>query len=203
MISILPLTMRHCEALARLHMEGLHTRFSGQPGRHLLTHYYAAMVEQQGACGYVAEASGDIAGFVCGVWAPEMVRSALLRAAAPQMVFWGACQALCAPGIVATLVLPGQHRCVYTSGSEPASHYELRPIVVASGFRGQGVGRQLVRVLIDDAGRRGNSSLFLVTEQDNTAAHRLYQTLGFLPTATLVRAGQTYVQYERATTGAK
>jgi ribosomal protein S18 acetylase RimI-like enzyme len=56
----------------------------------------------------------------------------------------------------------------------------LRDLYVASGHRGQGVGRALVTRVLDDARAAGVPRISLQTESDNDAARGLYRSLGFI-----------------------
>ena len=56
----------------------------------------------------------------------------------------------------------------------------LRDLYVATGHRGQGVGRALVTRVRDDARAAGVPRIALQTETDNDAARALYQSLGFI-----------------------
>ncbi|MCW3100861.1 MAG: hypothetical protein JWL77_6479 [Chthonomonadaceae bacterium] len=60
---------------------------------------------------------------------------------------------------------------------------ELVNLSVRRDYRRMGLGQKLTRACREAAARRGFSFLFLQTEIDNTAAHRLYTGLGFVPTA--------------------
>ena len=58
--------------------------------------------------------------------------------------------------------------------------WALRDLYVASGHRGQGVGRALVTRVRDDARAAGVPRITLQTEPDNEAARALYRSLGFI-----------------------
>ena len=58
--------------------------------------------------------------------------------------------------------------------------WALRDLYVASGQRGQGVGRALVTRVRDDARAAGAPRIALQTEPDNDAALALYRSLGFI-----------------------
>lgn len=60
---------------------------------------------------------------------------------------------------------------------------EIIDLCVRPDFRRLGLGEALTRHCEQEAARRGFLGLFLQTELDNTAAHRLYSNLGFFPTA--------------------
>jgi ribosomal protein S18 acetylase RimI-like enzyme len=57
---------------------------------------------------------------------------------------------------------------------------ELRILGVAPEYRGRGIGEQLVRDCISVAAARRAKSLVLSTQPMMTAAHRLYERLGFV-----------------------
>lgn len=56
----------------------------------------------------------------------------------------------------------------------------LADLYVASGHRGQGVGRALVTRVLGDARAAGVPRISLQTESDNDAARALYRSLGFI-----------------------
>ena len=60
---------------------------------------------------------------------------------------------------------------------------ELVNLSVRRDYRRMGLGQKLTRACREAAAQRGFSFLFLQTELDNTAAHRLYTGLDFVPTA--------------------
>lgn len=59
---------------------------------------------------------------------------------------------------------------------------EIKSMRVDDRFRGAGVGRALLRHIVDDARRRGMSSLWLETgtTEDFAPAQRLYESEGFV-----------------------
>lgn len=58
-------------------------------------------------------------------------------------------------------------------------HADLEKIAVAGAAHGRGIGRALTTALITDARERGVEVLTLDARGDNTAALRLYRSLGF------------------------
>lgn len=62
---------------------------------------------------------------------------------------------------------------------EKADQGDIQTIAVIPGSRSQGVGRLLLRTLIDEAQRRGVSALFLEVRADNPVAIELYRSEGF------------------------
>jgi ribosomal protein S18 acetylase RimI-like enzyme len=185
--SIVPLAIEHCAQVARLHLEHLSTGYRGRPGLRLLQAYYAALVQSDGGCGFVAEQMGPagarhgtVAGYACGLWDPAAVRSTLLgsalRAQWPKLAFWTGLQVLIRPRLV--VMLAGRWRA---AEKLPVARqaYELRPIVVDAAMRRNGIGAQLVDALLADASRRGFRQVHVVAEEDNVAANSFYHGIGF------------------------
>ena len=56
---------------------------------------------------------------------------------------------------------------------------EIPNVCVKSSARKQGVGKQMMTVLIEEAQKLGMSVLFLEVRESNVAARRLYESLGF------------------------
>jgi len=56
---------------------------------------------------------------------------------------------------------------------------DVQTIAVRSDHQRQGLGRRLMRELIDEAVRRGSAHLFLEVRHDNEPAITLYRSLGF------------------------
>jgi ribosomal protein S18 acetylase RimI-like enzyme len=57
----------------------------------------------------------------------------------------------------------------------------LHNLEVAEHCRRRGIGRGLLRAFIDAGIQRGASRMFLVTAEANTAARRLYESMGAGP----------------------
>lgn len=78
--------------------------------------------------------------------------------------------------------------CVYV---EPDTEYadlatgedaEIRMLATGSAARGRGVGEALVRACLDRAREQGRPAVVLSTKPVMTAAHRLYERVGFVRT---------------------
>ncbi|MCS7253357.1 MAG: GNAT family N-acetyltransferase [Armatimonadota bacterium] len=59
------------------------------------------------------------------------------------------------------------------------SHFPIVSIAVADAFQNQGLGRQLMKILIEIAKRRAKRGLELDVYKENTRAIHLYESLGF------------------------
>lgn len=62
----------------------------------------------------------------------------------------------------------------------------IEDVVVDASARGKGVGETLNRVALDEAKRRGASTVDLTSRPSREAANRLYQRLGFVKRETNV-----------------
>lgn len=60
-----------------------------------------------------------------------------------------------------------------------ADQGDIQTLAVVPTFRGQGLGRQLLGQLIDEAEDRGVRALFLEVRADNPVAIALYDSVGF------------------------
>ena len=66
----------------------------------------------------------------------------------------------------------------------------ITKVTVAEGYRGQGLGKAVVRFLFDEMARRGLECATLEVRASNTAAIALYETCGF------TRVGQRKAYYD-------
>jgi ribosomal protein S18 acetylase RimI-like enzyme len=66
-----------------------------------------------------------------------------------------------------------------------ADEAEVRALAVAPWAQGRGVGRTLMRAVIDEAAARGAARLLLSTQPEMKAAQHLYRSLGFARTPEL------------------
>lgn len=58
---------------------------------------------------------------------------------------------------------------------------DLHRVVVRADVRGQGIGRRMVQAGLEWAEAMGAEQMMLEVEAGNSAAHHLYQDMGFLP----------------------
>jgi ribosomal-protein-alanine N-acetyltransferase len=64
-------------------------------------------------------------------------------------------------------------------GAESGAESDVQTIAVAPAARGKGLGRLLLDALVEQAARRGATSLLLEVRSDNAAAIALYRARGF------------------------
>jgi ribosomal protein S18 acetylase RimI-like enzyme len=55
----------------------------------------------------------------------------------------------------------------------------IEDVVVDSNSRGKGIGEKLIRILVDEAEKKGLSEILLFTEDHRIAAINLYKKIGF------------------------
>ena len=78
-------------------------------------------------------------------------------------------------------------------GERPAYHITGETsIYVAEGNRGQGIGREMLRVLVGDAARIGYHSLVARIAEGNQASIRLHERYGFEVVGVLKEAGRKF-----------
>lgn len=192
---IVPLSPRHSLAVAALHMRYLTTPFRGAPGWRLLSAYYQAVAQGDGAVGYVAEDSDRILGFICGVWEPFDLRARLLSTQWPSLALWGPISVLLQPQLVAKF-LQKPDESAQKDGAQPLEGYELRPIVVDPVARGTGLASRLVERLVLDAHDRGFGRIHLFVDVENQVARAFYRKMGFVATNNLQQYGSTAARFE-------
>ena len=73
------------------------------------------------------------------------------------------------------LVAYGGLRAPFFAGGQG----DIQTLAVAPDYRRQGIARDLLRALLDEAGRRGVAEVFLEVRADNEPARKLYESEGF------------------------
>ena len=66
----------------------------------------------------------------------------------------------------------------YVHPDKPAPELWINEVGVAETHRGQGIGKALMKALLDLAGRLGCREAWVLTDRDNDAAMRLYHAAG-------------------------
>jgi [ribosomal protein S18]-alanine N-acetyltransferase len=84
-------------------------------------------------------------------------------------------------GYVCRVVLSGEELIGYGIMSTGAGEAHILNLCVRESYRCRGIGRTLLEHLLARAGTAGSSEAYLEVRPSNTAAIRLYQTLGFEP----------------------
>jgi L-amino acid N-acyltransferase len=68
-------------------------------------------------------------------------------------------------------------------------------VYIASGWRGQGIGRGIVQALVDEASRMGKHVILGGVEKSNEASLRLHRGLGFEEVAHFRQVGYKFDQW--------
>ena len=68
----------------------------------------------------------------------------------------------------------------FSGGQLIGNEFHIHSLAVNSGFRRQGIGRRLIKELLDDAKERDANSATLEVRVSNEAAISLYESLGFV-----------------------
>lgn len=79
----------------------------------------------------------------------------------------------------AYVVLDGEQIAAYFFLWEFGERVPMLGIGIADAFQGQGMGQQLMRILIEDARTAGRDGIELTTVPTNERAFRLYLSVGF------------------------
>ena len=66
----------------------------------------------------------------------------------------------------------------YVHPDKPAPELWINEVGVADAYRGQGIGKQMLRAMLDLATSRGCTEAWVLTDRSNAAAMRLYGSLG-------------------------
>src|SRR5262245_15878096 len=64
----------------------------------------------------------------------------------------------------------------YAHPDKPAPELWINEVGVAAAYRGQGLARKILECLLSEACRIGCSEAWVLTDRDNAAAMRLYQS---------------------------
>lgn len=81
-----------------------------------------------------------------------------------------------------TLVIEEDYVQGFVVGRDLGPEWEIENVVVAEVARRRGLGKRLVRELLELAGSRGVQSVFLEVRESNGAARGLYSKMGFVET---------------------
>ena len=71
---------------------------------------------------------------------------------------------------------------LYVHPDKPAPELWINEVGVAPSHQGQGIARRLMDAMLDDARAAGCREAWVLTDQSNRAAMRLYETVGGRPT---------------------
>lgn len=182
-------------AAVHVHMVGFPGFFLTFLGRSFLRELYMATLTDQDGMGFVAEDNRTVCGFVVGTAQPAGFYSRLIR-----QRWWRFALASMRPVLRRPAVIPRLFGALSMPSqvTQREDRGTLTSIAVLPEAQGQGVGQALVRAFIKEASARNLRQVDLTTDRDdNEAANRFYQSLGFTRERTFVtpegRAMNEYV----------
>lgn len=111
---------------------------------------------------------------------PDVFDNSVLPASAAE--FLADARHLIAVALVADLVVGFASGVCYVHPDKPAPELWINEVGVAATYQGQGLGKKIMECLLNEARRRGCAEGWVLTERDNTAALRLYQSVGGIET---------------------
>ncbi len=175
-LAVSPMGLDALSAVVDLHRRALPDTLNARCGPAYLTNLYRALLNSDLGVGYVASCNGQVAGFVSGTLDREQLSRDLLRHMDPRQRVRLVAELLRHPwGLVEQAAMARAQRHMARLGHHPA----LLTIAVEPGFRHEGVGRQLTLALAQGFRQAGLATFHVDTREDNTAARRFYEALGF------------------------
>jgi len=173
-VSLRPARPHDAKAIAELHARSLPEAFLPSLGQRFMRHLYRGLMNDPRADVVVAESDHGIVGFAAGVRSVgAFYRSFLIRRGVIAAVL--ALPHTLQPGVAARAM----ETVRYPSGTDDLPRAELLAICVGEGARGSGTGRRLAARVLDDLAAIGGNRVKVVVSNENDAAIRFYESLGF------------------------
>jgi len=174
MLEIVPLNQDHIPCVAKLHVKKLYKGFLSSLGEKVGRYIYQAIVESDGAFGFVAVNEGKIIGFVCCA----ENRGAYYKYALKKH-FLGLSWAMLPKMLRLCNIRNAVEKLFHSSRAEnilPSA--EILAIAVDEQARGMGVGRKLIEHSREEFRKRGIGQIKVITGEAQQAKG-FYETLGF------------------------
>lgn len=171
-------------AVVSIHLKGFSGFFLTYLGRAFLRELYTAIVADQDGIGLVVEDENGVSGFVTGTAQPTGFYRRLLR-----QRWWRFAWASVLPVFKRPSTIPRLLRgfSMPEQATKQIGRGTLMSIAVLPDRQGEGIGQVLVRAFLKEAVHRGLNQVDLTTDRDNNeAANRFYQNLGFVCERTYV-----------------
>ena len=192
MIRIADMQPEHAPVVVKLHAQALSGDFLPNLGTPFLRVLYAGILDLNLGLGFVALDSDRVCGFVLGTFDSGTLFRRLLLARGLRFAFAALRPTLRRPALLPrfaeTLLYPGKEGEVHVDA-------ELMVIAVADGYRGQGIGSQLVGRLNQAFAERGVAEYKVTVHQDKPDSNRFYQQLGFQHRHTFTLYGKGWNLY--------
>lgn len=179
-LRIRPMQNSDVLAVVQVHQQSFTGFFLTFLGPAFLRELYSSTLNDPSGISYVVEQENKIIGFVVGTEQPSgFYRRLLLQH------WWKFAIASLLPLLRRPIILPRLLRAFYApaTATQISKRGTLMSIAVLPGRQGNGVGRILVGEFLKESMRRGLHQVDLTTDRDdNEAANRFYQKLGFVRT---------------------
>jgi len=164
-----------CAAL--LHSQAFPTFFLSSLGPRFLTEFYRAFTCDAQAVSTVVKSENRIIGVAVGTVQPQGFYKRLLKRRWPWFVIFSFPAVARQPAIALRLLRAVSYRGDPPAGPERAL---LSSIALAPSFRGQGLGKLLLRAWAQEAARQGAVGAYLTTDAvRNDAVNKFYRSCGW------------------------
>jgi ribosomal protein S18 acetylase RimI-like enzyme len=192
-VIIEPMQLRDARAVAALHhssLDGLLT----QLGPAALRTYYAAVVGAPVATALVARDERGICGFVVGSTSPAALKQAVVKRRPLSVALAVVAGVVRRPAALWWLLQSGRGP---DEGSYDPGTPELTYIAVRPDRRGGAVGALLVEAFANAMRAAGARGFELSVDDDNAAAARFYERVGFTRVGRYREFGTYHIRYRR------
>lgn len=193
-MDIVPMSIEHAAAAARLHRQGIPEGFIASLGEPFLRALYEAIVTSSRAFGFVALDRGEVCGFVTCAETVRGVYSSVLKRRFFRLA-WSVLPRMARPGNLRNLWETFRYPARAEAGLPEA---ELLSIAVAESARGGGVGRRLFERCVEEFHRRGVPA-FKIMVGEGLPANGFYQRLGCRAAGLYRHHGRMLCAYVRQT----
>lgn len=192
--AVRPAMPEDVSGMVDIHLSSFSGFFLSYLGPAFLLELYEGTLQDPSGIGYVMDSERSLIGFVCGTAQPVGFYSRLLKNR-----WWRFALASIGPALKRPIIVPRLFRAfaMPSRATRQEERGTLMSIAVRPEAQGQGHGRTLVMAFLDEARRRGLRHVDLSTDRDdNEAANRFYQSLGFVCTYTyLTPEGRAMNEY--------
>ena len=189
-MNVSPATEKEITDIVAVHLTAFPDFFMTLLGERFLSRFYGAVLRDSSTLSFVGYMNGGVAGFVVGTVQPQQFFLRLLLQQGVGFCFDALGALLRRPWFVGRRLLRG---LTYRGEAPQQMHSNsalVSSIAVLPSASGTGLATALLNAFCEAAGRRGSSSVYLLTDRDdNPGANRFYLKAGFTLEAEVVRSG--------------
>jgi ribosomal protein S18 acetylase RimI-like enzyme len=165
------------ESVVAIHLEAFQGFFLSELGERFLRELYVGILQDPSGIAFVYEKDGILVGFVAGSASPSGFYRRLLVKRWWRFGLASMGAVLRQPGIIPRLLR------AFNTPNNPMPSEDcgtLMSIAVSPKIQGQGIGKELVKVFINESRQRGLKAVNLTTDKvNNDAVNKFYQRFGF------------------------